>query len=124
MKIYKITIAVLATLLITACSKSKLFEYPSNGSTLAEITNFSIVDANGQSVSTNIQLLKDSRQVLVTVKNGTDLTKLVPRSSISEGVVIEPVMGVYTNFSEHKTYILTAGDKITKNEWTVIVSKP
>lgn len=117
------TIGLLIIIFIASCSKSELYEYPSNGSADAEITNFSIVDAAGQSVSTNIQLIKGSREIRVTVNSSTDLSKLVPRASISEGAVVEPQMGIYTNFSQTKIYTLTAGDKVTKKEWKVVVSK-
>lgn len=123
MKTYKLLIAALSVLFITACSKSKLYEYPSNTSKDAGISNFSVLNAAGQSVATNVELDKDAGRIFVTVAAGTDVTRLVPRATVSEGVIVKPGMGVYTDFSKAITYTLIAGDRTTTKEWTIVVSE-
>lgn len=108
---------------MAACSKSNLYEYPSSNSKDAEITNFSVLNEAGQSVATAVEVTKETGRISVKVSAGTNISKLVPRATVSEGVVIEPGMGIYTDFSKTKTYTLIAGDRVTKKEWTVIVSE-
>lgn len=124
MKKYNLIIVLFIALFGTiSCSKTDLFEYPDSDSDQAEITNFSILDEAGVSVSTNIEIESEAGRIFVTVAAGTDKTKLVPRATVSEGVIVEPVMGVYTDFSTNKTYTLIAGNRVDKKEWTVVVSE-
>jgi len=123
MNIHKIIIVFISLLLITACSKTDLYEYPDSESSDTEIRNFSLLNETGQSVGTNVMIDKESATIIVKVANGTDISRLVPRTTVSEGVIVEPKMGVYTDFSTTKIYTLIAGDRSTKTEWTIYVSQ-
>ena len=105
-----------------SCRKTALYEYPSNSSPDAEITNFSLLDAEGKEVITDIEISSGTGEIHATVLTGTDITGLVPRATVSEGVIVEPPMGVYTDFSEAVTYTLIAGNRTDKKEWTIYVN--
>lgn len=107
--------------LLYSCSSDELHEYPSSSSTDAEISSFSLLDEDGNNATTSIVIDEETKQVLVSLKSGVDKTKLFPRSNVSEGVIIEPRMGVYTDFTNSKEYTLIAGDRITKVVWTIII---
>lgn len=123
MKMYKIALIVFSLLFIAGCSKSDLYEYPDSPNDSAEISNFSVLNENGQNVASNVELASESARIFVTVVSGTNVARLVPRASVSEGVIVEPRMGVYTDFSRPKTYTLLAGDRTTKKEWTIVISE-
>lgn len=123
MKTHKLFIILFSLFVAVSCSKTDLYEYPSSESSSAEITNFSLLDEAGLSVTTNIELDRESARIFATVVSGTDVTKLVPRATVSEGVIVEPRMGVYTDFSNTRTYTLIAGNRVDKKEWVVVVSE-
>lgn len=123
MKIHNFIIIFFALLAMASCSKTDLYEYPDSESSSTEITNFSLLNEAGLSATTNIEIERESSRIFVTVVNGTDVTRLVPRATVSEGVIVEPRMGEYTDFSTSKVYTLIAGNRTDKREWTVIVSQ-
>ncbi|MEH0152524.1 hypothetical protein V6R21_00180 [Limibacter armeniacum] len=67
----------------------------------------------------------DGNVITVTVPFGTDITKLTPSISISEGAVINPKIGEM-DFSSDVSFIVTAEDGQTKATYTVkvIVAAP
>jgi len=98
MNTIKSTIILLFLVLFTACN-SDLYEYPNSESDLAEITSFSLLNENGDEVITNVSIDIEFNQINVTVAGSADLMKLVPRSTVSEGVIVEPRMGSITLIS-------------------------
>ena len=102
--------------------KTDLYEYPSNDSKETKITAFSLLNENGENVVIESEIDDKAGTIFVTVTTGTTVNRLVPRATVSEGVVIEPIMGVYTDFTNPVTYTLIAGNRIDKQEWTVTVS--
>ncbi|MDR1722838.1 MAG: hypothetical protein LBR84_02710 [Tannerella sp.] len=125
MKVYSKLFVLFAMLpLLTACNTTGLYEYPSSDDLIETyITGFSLVNESEASVISGSAVI-DRASGTVTVKAiaGTDLTRLYPRASVSEGVVVEPKMGYATNFSSPVKYTLTAGDRKTTQTWTVTVT--
>ncbi|MDR2138537.1 MAG: hypothetical protein LBP50_03185 [Tannerella sp.] len=109
-------------LVALSCSKSELYQYPSSESDATAITGFSLVNEAAASVIDGAAAI-DRAAGTVTVKAvaGTDLTRLYPRATVSEGVMVEPQMGYATNFTAPVQYRLTAGDRKTVQVWTVTV---
>ena len=122
MKYLNYIITLFFIILIGSCDKTDLYEYPSNDSKETKITAFSSLNENGENVVIESEIDDKAGTIFVTVTTGTTVNRLVPRATVSEGVVIEPIMGVYTDFTNPVTYTLIAGNRIDKQEWTVTVS--
>lgn len=122
MKIFKYIIMLFLIVMGMSCDKTDLYAYPSSDSKKTDITAFSLLNEKGENVV--IESKTDSEAGTITVKAtpGTSLNKLVPRAAVSEGVVIEPIMGTYTDFSSPVSYTLIAGDRTTRQIWTISVS--
>ena len=61
-------------------------------------------------------------EVFIEVFYGTRLTALVPTIQVSSGATVDPVSDVASDFSTPATYIVTAEDGITVQDWIVTVS--
>jgi hypothetical protein len=119
MKIKIIIISFLLTAI--ACQKTDLYEYPVGKSSEAMITGFTLTDT-GNSVLTESAVIDTvANTVTAKVPSTVDIKKLVPRSEVTEGVVVTPRMGVYTDFSLPVTYTLVSSNKETQRQWTVKV---
>ena len=77
--------------------------------TLAEQTNPAAIDAEQHTVA--IEVLKE-----------TDLKTLVPTIEVSSGASIDPASGVSVDFSAPASYLVTAEDGVTTQNWVVTVS--
>lgn len=80
----------------------------------AKITNFKV---GGIEATIN----EADQTITATLPVGTDLTKLLPVISISEGATISPASGKVTNFTNPVVYTVTA-ENGTKGKYTVTLS--
>lgn len=120
--ISKIFLALFLLLAGTACDKTELYEYPSSDSDKTEISFFSLLNEKEENVIVDSKIDNTAGVITVKVTEGTTLTKLVPRISVSEGVIVKPEMGKFTDFSQPVTYILTAGNRTATQSWKITVS--
>ena len=121
MKKYKIIGILLMMLALASCSKDKLFTYPSSNSDKTDITSVRLLNEAGESVISSIDIDDDKTLITIVVKSGQSLNKLVPTATVSEGVIVQPIMGTYTDFSNNVVYTLIAGNRTTKRDWTFVV---
>lgn len=85
-------------------------------STASAITSFDLPDLIAPAtINGGVQL------VLGRVPYGTDITTLVPSIEVSSGATINPLPGVPTDFTNPVTYIVTAQDGTTSQNWTVAI---
>lgn len=109
-------------LLVAACQKADVLDYPPTTSNDAKISALSLF--NG---TKNILLRADidtvANQIHAVVDPSADITRLAPRATIADGATINPPMGVFTDFSSPKTYTVTAGDRVNSRAWVIHVSK-
>ncbi|GAA4806908.1 hypothetical protein GCM10023231_40120 [Olivibacter ginsenosidimutans] len=119
---YKLFLLLALMMFAIGCSKDELYTYPSSLSDKAQITAIRVLNDAGEDVVMDYTI--DEATSTVTVKANADasLNKLFPTATVSEGVVVEPVMGNYTDFSLPVTYTLIAGDRTTKRNWTITVT--
>ena len=117
----KILILPLALIILTACSKDKLYDYPSSDSEKTLITAVRLLNEAGESVINSYEIDNDNSSVTIIVNPGQSLNKLVATATVSEGVIVEPIMGTYKDFSSTVTYTLIAGNRSTKRDWSFIV---
>ncbi len=85
--------------------------------TETDILTFSFAEQTGDAV-----INTTNHTVTIEVTFGTDISALAPTSTLSEGATSNPASGVAQDFTSPVTYIVTAEDSITIQEWTVIVT--
>lgn len=124
MKLYKLVLITVFVSMAASCNKTALYEYPTSTSKEAEITGFSLVSEDGADAIFDSKIDSVAKTVTVTAKEGTALNDLFPRASVSEGVIVNPQMGVLTDFTSPVIYTLLAGDRKTTQKWTITVSLP
>jgi hypothetical protein len=123
MKEFSKIIVLIILFLQVGCSKTDLYQYPSSESDATAITGFSLVNETAASViDGSVTIDRAAGTVSLKAVTGTDLTKLYPRATVSEGVIVEPKMGYLTDFSRPVQYKLIAGDRQTSQIWTVTVT--
>ena len=54
-------------------------------------------------------------------KFGTNLSKVKPAASLSLDTKITPAMGVWTDFTEPRTYTLISGNREIRKEYTITI---
>jgi hypothetical protein len=64
----------------------------------------------------------NNHTVAIQVAHGTNVTALTPTISVSYGATIAPTSGTARNFATPQTYVVTALDEVTTQEWTVTVT--
>jgi len=82
-----------------------------------DIESFSLAKSEGPA-----RIDKLSYRVLLEVPYGSDVSALVPAITISAGATIDPGSGFPVDFSNPVTYLVTAEDGVTRQDWTVTVS--
>lgn len=121
MKTYKAIISlIILSIAIVSCDITELYEYPVGKGSKAEIISMSLVDSTGLNMILSSEV--DTIKSIITIKiKGIDKSRLVPRAVVSEGVIIEPAMGKYTDFSSPVIYTLVSSDRQNKREWKIRV---
>lgn len=110
-------------LLLTAiaCQKTDLYEYPTGKSPEAMITGFTLTDTGNSVLLESAVIDTTANTVTAKVPSTVDIKKLVPRAEVTEGVVVQPRMGVYTDFSAPVTYTLISSNREVQRQWTITV---
>ena len=91
------------------------FDKTAGPSKEADITSFVVED-----VTAVIDNTKNT--VVITVRNGADVSKLTPAIEVSEYATIDPATAVEQDFTEDVKYTVTAEDGETTKEYTVSVA--
>ncbi len=132
MKKYIYTIAIAFCLfVIGSCKKYPIDE---NGliittTTTCYMASFSLVGSDNQTVlvtqPTFTNGLIDTTKLTVNAvaKFGTNLTKLKPYCGLgTNDMLVEPFMGVWTDFTAPLTYTLVSGDRKIRKTYTVTIT--
>lgn len=122
MKQFDLLLIIWISLIVISCEKTDLYEYPSSNSYETSITSFSLLNEYGENVIIDVKIDSVAKVINTKVIDGTSIDKLIPRATVSEGVIVDPIMGVYTDFTNPVVYTLVAGNRINKDKWTIIVS--
>lgn len=85
--------------------------------TASSITAFSLAE---QAEAATID--QEAKTIAVTVKRGTDVTKLAPAIEVSEGASVSPASGAEQDFTEPVKYTVTSEDGKSTTEYTVTVT--
>lgn len=132
MKKYIVLIAITCSIL-TAISCKK-YPVDENGllitdNTACYMSSFSLVGADNQTVlvsqPTFTNGLIDTTKLTVTgvVKFGTNLSKLKPYCALGTGdMLVEPFMGMWTDFTTPQTYTLVSGNRKIRKTYTITIT--
>ena len=122
---------------ITDFSKPVLFTVISESRGTTRVWTIKVLTKNDEAFFTSVEDVKDkkdvsvlisdeidtaNRTVSIVVKERADRTKLKLFATLSEGAVINPALGVSTDFSRPVEYTVTSEDGHSVNKWTVMVS--
>lgn len=109
--LYILLCTLLSAFLISSCDDNDRDNLDIVGST--QITSFVI---NGQEGAIDEQ----ARSILVMLNKNTDLSKLSPQITLSEGATVQPVSGAEMNLSKTTSYLVKNGNLYT--EYKVIAA--
>lgn len=87
-------------------------------------TETDILDFSLENIITTTDIDIINHTIVIEAFPGTDLTTVIPSITLSEGATISPEGNVETDFSEEVTYIVTAQDDNSTQEWTVNAVSP
>lgn len=89
----------------------------------AEITNVTLYNRSGASVSDKPTIDSEVGTVFVTVKSDTDITDLKMVANISTGATLTPGMATgFQNCSSPFIYTVTSPGKTIVKQWTITVT--
>lgn len=86
-------------------------------STETDILSFALEAQTGSAV-----INSTTHMVTIEVSFDTDLAALVPALTLSEGATSNPASGEAVNFTDEASYVITAEDGVTTQEWVVTVT--
>ncbi|PTT00933.1 hypothetical protein DBR11_08580 [Pedobacter sp. HMWF019] len=117
----KITLVyILFMACLCSCKKKEI--YPATTSAKTEIQSFRLVTEAGVNVISSVTI--DQKQSLITVLTspGITLGSLFPSAVVSEGAIVKPAMGAYTDFTKPVQYTVIAGNRQDQQVWTIKVN--
>ncbi|ALL05705.1 hypothetical protein AQ505_09500 [Pedobacter sp. PACM 27299] len=118
----KIILLLLVCATLTySCNKDAEI-YPATNSSLAKISSFRLVTETGQNAAANVTIDAEKGTITVKANTGISLGRLFPSATVSEGAIVEPALGTYTDFSKPVVYTVIAGNRQDKKTWTVKVN--
>lgn len=117
----KLILLSISILIQFSCQKEREI-YPATDSPLTLIQSFRLVTETGANAISNVQINAENATVTILANPDVSITRLFPSATISEGAIVEPALGVYTDFSTPVTYTVIAGNRIDKQQWTVTVT--
>jgi len=129
-----IIFAALAACIIATVTSCRKYPIDENGllitdNSICYMSSFNLVGSDNQNVlvtpPTFANGLIDTVKCTVTAvaKFGTILTKVKPYCSLGvNDMLVDPFMGVWTDFSAPLTYTLTSGNRKIKKVYTITVT--
>ncbi len=131
MKKYTYLIAIIFC--VIAAISCKKYPIDDNGllittNTTCSMASFQLLGADNQSVLTAVPTSTNGIDTLnltvtATAKFGTNLTKVKPYCTLTAGdMLVEPFMGVWTDFTKPQTYTLVSGNRKIRKTYTITVT--
>lgn len=88
------------------------------------MTSFDLLGSDHRTVLVSGQTKVDTTALTVTAvaKFGTNMQRLKPFCSVVSDAIVEPTMGVWTDFSQPLTYTVVSGNRLVRKTYTVTVT--
>jgi hypothetical protein len=134
MKRYILPIMLAASLITVVISSCRKYPIDDNGllitdNSICYMSSFNLVGSDNQTVlvtqPTFANGLIDTVKCTVTAvaKFGTNITKVKPYCSLGvNDMLVDPFMGVWTDFTNPQTYTLTSGNRKIKKPYTITIT--
>ena len=131
MKKYVLAIAIC---IITTALSCRKYPIDDNGllitdNTICYMSSFNLLGSDNQTVlvtqPTFANGLIDTIKCTVTAvaKFGTNITKVKPYASLgANDMLVEPFMGVWTDFTQSQTYTLVSGNRNIRKPYTITIT--
>jgi hypothetical protein len=133
MKKYFLPIVLIACIMTTVLSCRK-YPIDDNGLLITEsqvcyMSSFNLLGSDNQTVLvtqptfTNGLIDTVACKVTAVAKFGTNITKVKPYAGLgANDMLVEPFMGVWTDFTQPQTYTLVSGTRNTRKTYTITVT--
>ncbi|MEZ0483851.1 hypothetical protein [Fibrella aquatica] len=88
------------------------------------MTSFDLLGTDHRTVLVSGQTKIDTTALTVTAiaRFGTNMQRLKPICSVVTDAIVEPTMGIWTDFTEAKTYTVVSGNRQVRKTYTVTVT--
>ncbi len=88
------------------------------------MTSFDLLGTDHRTVLVSGQTKVDTTALTVTAiaRFGTNMSRLKPICSVVTDAIVEPNMGVWTDFSQAQTYTVVSGNRQVRKTYTVTVT--
>ena len=120
--LYIVSLLIVCCLSFSSCDTDKE-DYLVTDRANAYISALQLYTADNRNVATNVVIDDEKGIIRATVKNGVNIARLKPRSSLAPEATITPKMGVWTDFTVDVKYTVLAGNGVDKKEYTIIVAE-
>ena len=116
-------ILLTVTLTVTGCSSD---DYTIDEAyEKAEITNVTLYDRAGKTVSNKLTIDSEVGTILVTIKPEADIKDLKMVANISAGATLTPGMAIgFQDYSSPVNYTVTSPGKTVVKQWAITVQAP
>ncbi|GAB3700396.1 hypothetical protein GCM10027592_27300 [Spirosoma flavus] len=123
--LYKIFgLLVLVTLL--SCSKDPIDENGLliTGRSQCFMTFFDLLGSDHRTVLVSGQTVIDTTALTVkaVAKYGTNILRVKPYCSVVTDAIVEPTMGIWTDYTEPQKYTVVSGNRLVRKTYTVTVT--
>lgn len=87
------------------------------------MTFFDMLGSDNRTVLASTAVIDTVAQTVMAVaKFGTNLTRVKPYCSVVTDAIVEPTMGIWTDFTTPKEYIVISGNRIVRKPYTITVT--
>lgn len=122
-----ICLSLLTLTVVFACRKDEPID--ANGLLITQrsqsfMTSFDLLGSDHRTVLISGQTKIDTSAltVMAVAKFGTNMTRLKPICSVVTDAIVEPTMGVWTDFTQPQTYTVVSGNRQVRKTYTVTVT--
>lgn len=121
--LYKIATILFLCLLIQSCS-----DYPvdENGLLVTDreecyMSSFELWGPDDRNTLVETKIDDEAGTITATARFGTNISHVKPQCSIVQDAIVQPKMGVWTDFSQPLTYTVISGNRQVTKTYTVTI---
>ena len=117
---------LLALVALLSCSKDPVDEAGLliTGRSQCFMTFFDLLGSDHRTVLVSGQTVIDTTALTVTAvaRYGTNMTRVKPYCSVVTDAIIEPTMGIWTDYTQAQKYTVVSGNRQVRKTYTVTVT--
>ncbi|MBD2701953.1 hypothetical protein IC229_14990 [Spirosoma sp. BT702] len=117
---------LLTLVALLSCSKDPIDENGLliTGRSQCFMTFFDLLGSDHRTVLVSGQTVIDTTAMTVTAvaRYGTNMLRLKPYCSVVTDAIVEPTMGIWTDYSQPQKYTVVSGNRLVRKTYTVTVT--